>query len=78
MHYYLLNFTGYHPNQKRDSTICRRPKGGPKQEKKHTVMTPSRLKNKQMRMASTKDSPNAELPNTPMAKELETMFAASH
>jgi hypothetical protein len=50
----LLNLTGHHPNQKRDRTIWRKPKAGPKQEKKHTDMTPSRVKNRHTRIASTK------------------------
>lgn len=50
----LLNFTGHHPNQKRDRTIWRKPNAGPKQEKKQTDRTPSRLKNRHTRMASTK------------------------
>ena len=74
----LLNFTGHHPNQNRESTIWRSPKGGPKHEKKHTVITPRRLKKRQTKMASTKPKLNADFPRTPMAKELTTMFAANH
>jgi hypothetical protein len=74
----LLNFTAHHPNQNRDSTIWRRPNAGPKHEKKHTVITPRRLKKRHTRIASRKPMSKADFPRTPMAKELTTMFAANH
>lgn len=73
-----LNFVPHQPNQNRDSTICRKPNGGPKHEKKQTVMIPSRLKEISTRMASTKPSPYRDFPRTPIANELTTILAASH
>lgn len=51
---HILSLTPHHPNQNLDKTIWRRPKAGPKQEKKQTVMMPNRLKKRTTRMASTK------------------------
>jgi hypothetical protein len=54
MYRYSLIFTPYHPKKKRDSTICRSPKRGPKVEKKHTGVMAMRLTKKMIRIVSMK------------------------
>jgi len=58
--------------------ICRKPNSGPKVEKKHTGMTPSRLMKKMVRSASTKPSLKTGTARAPSAKVAIPILTASH
>jgi hypothetical protein len=54
------------------------PNRGPKVEKKQTGNMPKMLINRIVKRPSTNPRPKTGLARAPMAKELTTMFAASH
>jgi hypothetical protein len=55
-----------------------KPKTGPKQEKKQTGKTPSKLKKRTVSMASATPNPQMPFPRMPMAKDETTRLADSH
>ena len=75
---HLLTLTPWKPKKKRESTIWRKPKRGPKVEKNATGVMARQLMKRMARRESTKPRSKTGTAKAPIAKEETTMFADIH
>ncbi len=75
---HLLTLTPWKPKKKRERTIWRRPKRGPKVEKKATGVMARQLMKKIARRESTNPRSKTGTAKAPIAKDETTMLAENH